>query len=56
MQILVDVTEYAKKNDYSDRRTWWQFSKILENIPPRIIQELIWILLSIGSTIEMEVI
>ena len=39
MQILVDVTEYAKKNDYSDRRTWWQFSKILENIPPRIIQE-----------------
>ena len=39
VRILVDVTEYAKKNEYSNYRTWWKFSKILENIPPHIIQE-----------------
>ena len=38
-QILIDVTEYARKNEYTNYRMWWQFSKILENIPLQIIQE-----------------
>ncbi len=39
MRILIDVTEYARKNEYSNHRTWGKFSEILRNIPPRIIQK-----------------
>ncbi|WP_424947877.1 hypothetical protein [Candidatus Spongiihabitans sp.] len=39
VQILVGVTEYAKKHEYSNYRTWWKFSRILENIPPQILRE-----------------
>jgi hypothetical protein len=33
IQILVNVTTYAKNHDISNYRTWWQFSKILSQIP-----------------------
>ena len=39
LNLIKDVTKHAKDNEYSNYRTWWQFSKILENISPRIIQE-----------------
>ena len=37
LEILVSSTEYAKANSFSNYRTWWQFSKIIQRIPPKII-------------------
>ncbi len=37
MSLLRDVTKYAIDNAYSNYRTWWQFSKVLRNIPISII-------------------
>lgn len=31
--LLRDITQYAIENHYSNYRTWWQFSKILRNLP-----------------------
>ena len=39
LKLIKDVTQHAKDYQYSNYRTWWQFSKILEKIPSRIIQE-----------------
>ena len=39
LDLINVVTEYAENNEYSNYRTWWQFSKILGNIPSQIIQE-----------------
>ena len=39
LKHIKDVTRHAEDNEYSNYRTWWQFSKILENIPSQIIQE-----------------
>ncbi len=33
LQVLVDVTAYAKNNEISNYRTWWQFAKIISQIP-----------------------
>ncbi|MFH1963419.1 MAG: hypothetical protein ABIJ30_11215 [bacterium] len=33
LQVLVNVTTYAKKNDLSNYRTWWQFAEIISQIP-----------------------
>lgn len=38
IEILKDVTKYAAENDISNYRTWWQFSKIIQNIPPVVIK------------------
>ena len=35
--ILVSTTEYARKNDFSNSRTWREFSKIIANIPPELM-------------------
>lgn len=35
--VLVDVTTYAKKNEISNYRTWWQFAEILSQIPHDLI-------------------
>ncbi len=37
LEILVSSTEYAKANSFSNYRTWWQFSKIIQYIHPKII-------------------
>lgn len=37
LALLKEVTQYAIDNDYSNYRTWWQFSKVLRNIPIEII-------------------
>ncbi|QCU90998.1 hypothetical protein [Thiomicrorhabdus sediminis] len=37
LQILIDVTKYAKENDFSNYKTWWQFSQVLTNIPYQYI-------------------
>ncbi|EOV9520726.1 hypothetical protein ACN5SO_000472 [Vibrio parahaemolyticus] len=38
LSLLKDVTQYAVANERSNYRTWWQFSKILRNIPLEIIK------------------
>lgn len=34
---LKEVTQYAVANERSNYRTWWQFSKVLRNIPLEVI-------------------
>jgi len=33
LALLKDVTQHAIDNDNSNYRTWWQFSKVLRNLP-----------------------
>ncbi|MGM0601074.1 MAG: hypothetical protein ACQETH_14790 [Candidatus Rifleibacteriota bacterium] len=37
LQILIDCTKYAEKNNFGNYRTWWQFSEILALLPYREI-------------------
>ncbi|MFB1095174.1 hypothetical protein ACEWH9_13535 [Vibrio diabolicus] len=45
LQLILDVTAYASEHSFSNYRTWWQFAKILRNIPSDLI-----------STSEIEII
>ncbi|HUX29518.1 MAG TPA: hypothetical protein VMV78_02690 [Thiobacillus sp.] len=38
LDILRSTTKYAKEHGYGNYRTWWQFSKILPNIPHHLIR------------------
>lgn len=33
LALLKGVTQHAIDNDYSNYRTWWQFSKVIRNLP-----------------------
>ena len=33
LEILVTITSYAKEYEFSNYRTWWQFSEIISQIP-----------------------
>lgn len=37
LSLLKEVTQYAVANERSNYRTWWQFSKVLRNIPLEVI-------------------
>jgi hypothetical protein len=37
LTLLKEVTQHAIDHDYSNYRTWWQFSKILRNLPLEIV-------------------
>jgi hypothetical protein len=37
IHLIRDITLYAKKENYSNFRTWWQFSQIIRKIPIRLI-------------------
>lgn len=37
LNLLKEVTQYAVANERSNYRTWWQFSKVLRNIPLEVI-------------------
>jgi len=37
LKLLVDVTNYAKENAYSNYRTWWQFAEIINYLPYEIV-------------------
>lgn len=37
LSLLREVTQYAVANERSNYRTWWQFSKVLRNLPLEII-------------------
>jgi hypothetical protein len=37
LELLRACTEYAIDNKYSNYRTWWQFSKIIKDIPSHLI-------------------
>ena len=39
LNILTNVTRYAKENDISNYRTWWQFAEIMSNIPYSLIED-----------------
>lgn len=39
IELIRSVTKYAITHEFSNFRTWWQFSKIIQNIPPELIQE-----------------
>ncbi|QPB83151.1 hypothetical protein CWC22_009185 [Pseudoalteromonas rubra] len=38
LSLLKEVTQYAMVNERSNYRTWWQFSKVLRNIPLEAIK------------------
>ncbi|MCK4806624.1 MAG: hypothetical protein KAT09_03210 [Candidatus Aegiribacteria sp.] len=38
LKILVNVTNYAKENGFSNYHTWWEFAKIISEIPYQIIR------------------
>ena len=37
LQIIIDITKYAKENNFSNYRTWWQFAEIITLIPYKVI-------------------
>jgi len=37
LQVLVNATTYAKENDISNYRTWWQFAEIISQIPYSVV-------------------
>jgi len=37
LNLIKEVTSYAQTKKYSNYRTWWQFSKIINNIPLHLI-------------------
>lgn len=39
IEIIRSVTHYAIERKISNFRTWWQFAKIIQNIPSELIQE-----------------
>ena len=39
LQIIINVTKHAIENEFGNYKTWWQFSKILKNMPAQLIQE-----------------
>lgn len=38
LKIIIDTTEYAIKNGFSNYRTWWDFAKVIRKIPPELIK------------------
>lgn len=39
IELVRAVTKHAIDHGYSNYRTWWQFSKVVQNIPPTLIQD-----------------
>ena len=37
INLIREITIYAKKENYSNFRTWWQLSRVIRNIPSQII-------------------
>lgn len=37
LQIIVNATTYAKRNEISNYRTWWKFAEIISQIPYKSI-------------------
>lgn len=39
LALLLEVTEYARIEQYSNYRTWWKFAQIISNIPSKYLSE-----------------
>lgn len=39
LSVVQKVTEYAKKNEFSNYKVWWHFSKVLSHIPDNMLNE-----------------
>lgn len=39
IEVVRTVTKHAIDHGFSNFRTWWQFSKVVQNIPPTLIQD-----------------
>jgi hypothetical protein len=37
LKFIRETTNFAKEHNYGNYRVWWQFSKVICNIPPRLI-------------------
>lgn len=38
MNLVREVTTYTRQHEYHNYRTWWQFSKIINNMPAHLIK------------------
>ena len=38
IEFIRAATTYAREHNFGNSRVWWQFSKIIRNIPPRLIR------------------
>jgi len=38
LSVVREVTRHAMSNKYGNFRTWWQFCKVLKNIPSELIE------------------
>ena len=38
IELIRSVTEYAKREGFSNYRTWWQFAKVIRNVPHPLIR------------------
>ena len=38
IEFIRAATTYAKEHNFSNSRVWWQFSKIIGNVPPHLIR------------------
>jgi len=39
LDIVVNATNFAKENDFSNYRTWWQFAQLISQIPHKLITD-----------------
>lgn len=39
LEVIRKVTSYAQRHEYSNYRTWWQFSKIIGCLPAHLIKD-----------------
>jgi len=39
LNLLRNVTKYSKKEGFGNYRTWWQFAKVIRNIPVELLEE-----------------
>lgn len=39
LELIRAVTKFAVENGVTNYRTWWQFAKVIQHIPPDLIQE-----------------
>lgn len=37
LEIVINTTNFAKENDFSNYRTWWQFSELISQVPHKLI-------------------
>src|SRR3990172_13218297 len=39
IEFIRAATTYAREHNFGNSRVWWQFSKIIRNVPPHLIRQ-----------------